>query len=113
MVFGCTPGFCLRLLILAYPRSDPRRTELIAELYTVPRIQRPLWVAEQLETALFEGLPHRLSAVLRWIARHRQARAKAGLLLLLGIEIVLGIVDRFLALGLDIGLMFGLGVVLG
>jgi hypothetical protein len=32
---------------------------------------------------------------------------------LLGIEIVLGIVDRFLALGLDIGLMFGLGVVLG
>ena len=34
------------------------RIELVAELYAVPRIQRPLWVAEQLETALFEGLEH-------------------------------------------------------
>jgi uncharacterized PurR-regulated membrane protein YhhQ (DUF165 family) len=25
----------------------------------VPRIQQPLWVAQQLEIALFEGLPHR------------------------------------------------------
>lgn len=25
-------------------------------LYTVPRIERPFWVAEQLEAALFEGL---------------------------------------------------------
>jgi hypothetical protein len=61
-LFGFVPGFCLRLIVLAYPRKDPRRAELIAQLYTVPRIQRPLWVAEQLETALFEGLPHRLSA---------------------------------------------------
>jgi hypothetical protein len=63
LVFGFAPGFCLRLLVLAYPRSDPRRTELIAELYVVPRIHRPLWVAEQLEIALCEGLPHRLAAV--------------------------------------------------
>jgi hypothetical protein len=27
-----------------YPRSDPRWTVLIAELSTVPRIHRPLWV---------------------------------------------------------------------
>ncbi len=45
VVFGFAPGFCLRLIVLAYPRSDPRRAELIAEL--VPRLQRPLWVAEQ------------------------------------------------------------------
>jgi hypothetical protein len=65
IVFGFAPGFCLRLIALAYPRSDPRRKELTAELYAVPRIQRPLWVAEQLEVALFEGLPHRVSAVIR------------------------------------------------
>ncbi|HKR49790.1 MAG TPA: hypothetical protein VJT72_09470 [Pseudonocardiaceae bacterium] len=76
LVFGFAPGFCLRLLVLAYPRNDPRRTELIAELYTVPRIQRPLWVAEQLETALFEGVPHRLAAVRQWATRPYRARAK-------------------------------------
>jgi len=30
-VFGFAPGFCLRIIVLAYPRGDPRRTELIAE----------------------------------------------------------------------------------
>jgi hypothetical protein len=72
VVFGFVPGFCLRLIILAYPRSDPRRAELIAELYAVSRIQRPLWVAEQLEVALFEGLPHRISAA-RQLTRWRLA----------------------------------------
>ena len=76
IVFGFAPGFCLRLIVLAYPRSDPRRTELIAELYAVPRIERPLWVAEQLEVALFEGVPHRVSAALRWFARWRRARVQ-------------------------------------
>jgi hypothetical protein len=113
VVFGFAPGFCLRLLVLAYPRSDPRRTELIAELDTVPRIQRPLWVAEQLETALFEGLPHRLSAVLRWVARQRRAPAKAGrwpdLLVRLGAGLMVGLMVG-LAVGLAVGLMGGLAV---
>ena len=78
VVFGFAPGFCLRLIVLAYPRNDPRRAELIAELYAVPRIQRPLWVAEQLEVALFEGLPHRASAALRRLTGRRRARARAG-----------------------------------
>lgn len=65
LVFGFAPGFCLRLIVLMYPRSNPRRAELIAELYAVPRIQRPLWVAEKLEVALFEGLAHRVSAAIR------------------------------------------------
>lgn len=72
IVFGFAPGFCLRLIILAYPRSDPRRDELIAELYAVPRIQRPLWVAQQLEVALFEGLGHRVSAAIRRLTGRRQ-----------------------------------------
>ncbi|MGH3830702.1 MAG: hypothetical protein ACRDRS_09675 [Pseudonocardiaceae bacterium] len=59
-VFGFAPGACLRLIVRAYPRDDPRRAELKAELYVLPWWERPLWVAEQLEVALFEGLPHRL-----------------------------------------------------
>jgi hypothetical protein len=107
VVFGFAPGFCLRLLVRAYPRSDPRRTELIAELYTVPRIERPLWVAEQLETALFEGLPRRLSAVLRRGARQRRARAEGGPEP--GLWLGLGAVLWFgLGAGLWAGLVFGL-----
>lgn len=78
LVFGFAPGFCLRLIVLAYPRGDPRRAELIAELYAVPRIWRPVWVAEQLEVALFEGLAHRISAVLRRLASRERARGWTG-----------------------------------
>ena len=86
VVFGFAPGFCLRLIVLAYPRGDPRRAELIAELYAVPRIQRPLWVAEQLEVALFEGLPHRVSAARAQTGTRgaRRGRAAFGLLTVLG-----------------------------
>jgi hypothetical protein len=72
LVFGFAPGFVLRLLVFAYPRSDPRRRELIAELYAVHRIQRPLWVAEQLEAALFEGVPQRIRAVRRRLQARRR-----------------------------------------
>jgi hypothetical protein len=78
VVFGFAPGFCLRLIVLAYLRNDPRRAKLIAELYAVPRVQRPLWVAEQLEVALFEGLAHRISAALRRLTRRHRARAQTG-----------------------------------
>jgi hypothetical protein len=59
VVFGFAPGFVLRLLVRIYPKGDPRRTELIAQLYVLRRLERPLFVAEQLETVLFEGMPHR------------------------------------------------------
>jgi hypothetical protein len=65
--------------VLAYPRDDPRRAELIAELYAVPRIQRPLWVAEQLETALFEGLKLRISAS-RWFRWRGGMKRRIGVL---------------------------------
>ena len=45
IVYGFAPGFLLRLIVLAYERDDPRRAELIAELYDVPRLKRPFWVA--------------------------------------------------------------------
>lgn len=79
VVFGFAPGFFLRLIVLAYPRDDPRRKELIAELYTVPRPWRPLWVAEQLETALFEGLIHRRGrSALSWLRQRGVIKHRAG-----------------------------------
>jgi len=60
-------GAALRLIVLAFDREDPRRQELLAELYAVPRVERPFWVAEQLEVALIEGLGYRL----RWAATGR------------------------------------------
>jgi hypothetical protein len=62
LVFGFAPGPVLRLILLFYRRGNPRRQELLGELYAVPRIDRPFWVAEQLEVALFEGLRDRFRA---------------------------------------------------
>lgn len=67
LVFGFVPGSLLRLIVLAFERDDPRREELLAELRIVPRLERPFWVLEQLEVALFEGLGERL----RWAATGR------------------------------------------
>jgi hypothetical protein len=61
VVFGFAPGAVLRLVVLIFRRDDPRRRELLGELYAVPRIERPFWVIEQLEVALFEGLRSRVA----------------------------------------------------
>lgn len=74
VVFGIAPRLALRLIMLLFRRDDPRRRELFAELHAVPRIERPLWVAEQLEVALSEGLWERIASattatgrtILRW-----------------------------------------------
>lgn len=71
MIFGVAPGTILRVLVLLYPKDDARRRELIAELYAMRRIERPLWVCEQLETAVFEGLSKRIQS-----RRTRRAEAK-------------------------------------
>ena len=63
VMFGFAPGAVLRMIVLAFRRDDPRRTELLAELPHVPRLERPFWVFEQLEVALFEGLLGRLAAM--------------------------------------------------
>lgn len=59
VAFGLAPGVVLRLLVRAYPRDHPRREELLGELYAMDFVKRPLWVAQQIETAVFEGLPAR------------------------------------------------------
>jgi len=61
LVFGFAPGAVLRLIVLAFPPDDPRRRELLGELYAVRRIERPFWVIEQLEVGLFEGLRRRFA----------------------------------------------------
>jgi hypothetical protein len=73
-VFGFGPRAVLRIIVMAFARSDPRRRELLAELHSVPRWERPLWVAEQLEVALAEGMAGRLArAYRRWAPVRRTA----------------------------------------
>jgi hypothetical protein len=42
LVFGFAPGALLRLVVLAFRRDDPRRSEMLAELHRVPRLERPV-----------------------------------------------------------------------
>jgi hypothetical protein len=58
---GFFPGAITRQIVRIYPKRHPRRQEIVAELYAVERKWRLVWVFEQLELALFEGLPQRLS----------------------------------------------------
>lgn len=55
LIFGFLPGFVLNLIVRAYDREDPRRLELLAELYAVPRWERPFWVLDQFEVATREA----------------------------------------------------------
>jgi DivIVA protein len=65
LIFGFASGAVLRVIVLAFERDDPRRRELLGELYHVPRVERPFWVAEKLELALGEGLGGRLRKATR------------------------------------------------
>lgn len=56
VIFGFAPGMVLALIVRLIPDID-RRKELQAELYEVPRWERPFWVAQQFEVALRIGLP--------------------------------------------------------
>jgi len=56
LVFGFAPTTILRVLVKAWPKNDPRRRELMAEIQTIAYWERPLWVFEQIESALFDGL---------------------------------------------------------
>lgn len=56
VIFGFAPGMVLALIVRLIPDVD-RRKELQAELYEVPRWERPFWVAQQFEVALRVGLP--------------------------------------------------------
>src|SRR5262245_57670478 len=62
-VFGVAPGLILRLLVKLYPKGDPRRQELVNDLYHLNRWERLFYVGEQFETALSEGIPRRLRSI--------------------------------------------------
>ena len=91
LVFGFAPGAALRVIVLFYRRDHPRRQELLGELYAVPRMERPFWVAEQLEIALFEGLRDRFAARRPTASGHRglgYAVGAALMVLLVGLDAV-------------------------
>ncbi|XAS71997.1 hypothetical protein VUN82_23480 [Micrococcaceae bacterium Sec5.1] len=60
LLFGFAPGLVLAAIVRLIPDID-RRRELQAELYEVPRWERPFWVAQQFEVALRLGLSPRIS----------------------------------------------------
>jgi hypothetical protein len=105
LVFGFAPGFMLRLIVMMYPSHDVRRKELVAELYTIPRVQRPLWVAEQLETALFEGLPRRVRAT--------SARGQLTFGVLLGMSLVIAFVGAVGIVVSGVVTLFTLAIIVG
>jgi hypothetical protein len=78
-VIVIVPGLLLRFVVLVYPRGDERRDELIAEMYAVPFLRRPLWVFQQVEVILWEGLPERWyefavgRVIYRWKLRSGEA----------------------------------------
>lgn len=75
IVFGLAPGLILRFITLCFRRDDPRRAEMRAELHAVPRLWRPIWVAEQIEVAIFEGFAERFVLVLTGRVIHRWSLA--------------------------------------
>lgn len=60
LVWGFAPRLVLRFVVHAFRKDDPRRKELLGELGAVPRLERPIWVAEQVEVALVEGIGERI-----------------------------------------------------
>ncbi len=70
------PGLFVRCLVRVYPYDDPRRGELLAELPAVPFRERPLWVLEQVETVLVDGLPSRVRRLRQRRAQRRSLRAR-------------------------------------
>lgn len=72
LIFGFAPGLVLAAIVRLIPDLD-RRRELQAELYEVPRWERPFWVAQQFEVALRIGLAPRAE----WLwGRHVWHRSK-------------------------------------
>jgi hypothetical protein len=71
IIFGFAPRLCLRIISKAWPKGDPTRQAIIADLVMVPAWRRPIYVFEQLENALSDGLPT------RWRERQWQRRTTA------------------------------------
>lgn len=71
LAFGFSPRLVLRIVIRLWPKEDARRQETIAALDHIPYSKRLLFVVEQLEAALVDGLGE------RWRRRQTTARPRA------------------------------------
>ncbi|GAB3148248.1 hypothetical protein GCM10027058_08540 [Microbacterium neimengense] len=69
VVFGVMPVLAAKLMSLAFPKDDPRRPEMAAEVYSVPRWERPVWVGEQVGRIFIEAVPARMSLRFRFVRR--------------------------------------------
>lgn len=78
LIFGFAPGMVLALVVKLLNKEDPRRRELQAELYAVPRWERPFWVCQQFEVGLREGFAPNVSWWLGRVWLHR-AKLESGL----------------------------------
>jgi hypothetical protein len=86
-VFAIAPGVVLRGLLPAWPKGDPVRAELLAELAVLPFRTRPFFVASQIPNAAFDGLGTRLRTALRSRAAKKAARLSPGATLLVNSDI--------------------------
>ena len=66
VVVVLAPSFLIRIVIRAWPKGDPRRRELLAELAALPVPNRLLWVLGVFELAWQEGLPQRREQSVLW-----------------------------------------------
>ena len=80
-----------------------RRDELLAQLYVLGRVERPFFVAQQLETVLFEGIPLRLKTYKWWkrlgrlTARAETAAIYSHLGLVRGLDLLHSLLSRSLS----------------
>lgn len=97
-VLGVAPGVVLRLLVLAYPRSHPRRRELLAELRAIDVVHRPLWVLGQIETLSQEApAARRATRGVRMISGEPHGRERLFLRLLR--DVALSLAEGFVCAG--------------
>ncbi|MDR2565920.1 MAG: hypothetical protein LBC97_07650 [Bifidobacteriaceae bacterium] len=115
LVFGFAPGVALRVILVAFPKTHPRRTELLAELRAVPYWKRPLWVSEQMEVALCEGLPARWSKwrqevphFQQWLRHRLLAAGRAALDAVIVTPALAAVLAMILLSGLTTGIVAGL-----
>jgi hypothetical protein len=69
VIFGFVPAAVLKMLVQLYPVDDPRRTELMGELYAQPYRYRLLFTAAMIPTVVVDAPVAR--------RRARQARRDA------------------------------------
>jgi len=76
-LLGLVPNLFLRLIVKVWPKDDPVRKELLANLEALPAHRRPFYVLDQLLNAFTDGLHARLERARSH--RSRPSREKSSL----------------------------------